>query len=893
MVQPNKHRLMIVAMSFAALLNMSSLAAAQDTNERIAAAFALIEFDGTADRAEILKALGALTQRDIAELCEMLVEPGTGDDTKPRMALHAIALDVVAGVDAQHARFTAALGEALQSAAPKSAKGFLIRQLQFAGDRSATPHLAAFLADDALSGAAARALLAIGGREATAAIRSALLNSSTTPRVAIIQAVGALRDDTWFPTLLDAAGSSNDSTRGAALDALAEIGRREATDALLAAFAEGHDSHSWQLRAKRTAMLLRFASRLCEERHTASSAEICRVIMDAREVSTHERSAALRGLADALGVKAVNAVVQALISDDAEYRAAAMHVAVDLPGSDVTGAYAALLSEAPAAVSKTILDVLARRGDETAFDAAADALRHPDQAVRLAAVRAVAALGRERAVDALAAFLDSDRKAEVKAGIEALVGIATATASERIASAITDAPDRTRIALLTVLARRGARQQLAAVFREMKHADADVRLAAIAAAGELADDVATQQRLVSLLTAATAQPERTALETALAAVSNRLPESARRAAPILAAVRTEDVDDYCSLLRVLGRIGGNAAFAAVHRAAIADSRKPVQDAGYRALSTWPQAKAASQILELARAAENVNHHVLAMRAFARLVSIDNKQPSAKKLKLYRSGMDAARRVDEQKHLLSKIGELKTDDALQALEPYLDQQELSSEAASAMITAADGLLPGGWQAARDAIEKILAISPPDGIRSRADALQKRVAEFEDYITGWLTAGPYSVPGKKGNEILDTVFAPEQPGATDVKWQAQPVTKDPGRYWRIDMTRVFNGPNRVGYLFARIHSAKDQPVRLELGSDDGLKVWLNGENIHTNNTLRGCERAQDIVKATLKKGVNELLLKVSNNGGGWAACVRVRAPDGGRLSGVYAKADGPPE
>ncbi len=42
-------------------------------------------------------------------------------------------------------------------------------------------------------------------------------------------------------------------------------------------------------------------------------------------------------------------------------------------------------------------------------------------------------------------------------------------------------------------------------------------------------------------------------------------------------------------------------------------------------------------------------------------------------------------------------------------------------------------------------------------------------------------------------------------------------------------------------------------------------------------------------TLNKGFNRLLLKVTDNGGGWAACVRVRSPDGGPLEGVYAKAE----
>ena len=56
------------------------------------------------------------------------------------------------------------------------------------------------------------------------------------------------------------------------------------------------------------------------------------------------------------------------------------------------------------------------------------------------------------------------------------------------------------------------------------------------------------------------------------------------------------------------------------------------------------------------------------------------------------------------------------------------------------------------------------------------------------------------------------------------------------------------------------------------------------IHANNVPRGCDRAQDKVKTKLNEGWNELLLKITNIGGAWAACARVRAPDGSHLEGL---------
>ena len=57
-------------------------------------------------------------------------------------------------------------------------------------------------------------------------------------------------------------------------------------------------------------------------------------------------------------------------------------------------------------------------------------------------------------------------------------------------------------------------------------------------------------------------------------------------------------------------------------------------------------------------------------------------------------------------------------------------------------------------------------------------------------------------------------------------------------------------------------------------------------------RGCGRAQDKVTTTLEEGWNEVLLKVVDYGGAWAACLRVRAPDGGPLPGLKIDAKAQP-
>ena len=60
-----------------------------------------------------------------------------------------------------------------------------------------------------------------------------------------------------------------------------------------------------------------------------------------------------------------------------------------------------------------------------------------------------------------------------------------------------------------------------------------------------------------------------------------------------------------------------------------------------------------------------------------------------------------------------------------------------------------------------------------------------------------------------------------------------------------------------------------VMFEIGSDDGVKAWLNDTLVHQNNILRGHVQADDRVKVKLVSGRNDVLLKITQGEGGWRA------------------------
>ena len=80
----------------------------------------------------------------------------------------------------------------------------------------------------------------------------------------------------------------------------------------------------------------------------------------------------------------------------------------------------------------------------------------------------------------------------------------------------------------------------------------------------------------------------------------------------------------------------------------------------------------------------------------------------------------------------------------------------------------------------------------------------------------------------------------------------------------------------YALITLESGSDQDgVDMKVGSDDSVKVWLNGEVVHTNAVNRGAGDFQDTFQVDIKQGDNLLLVKVSERGGGWSMFVGVDA------------------
>jgi hypothetical protein len=160
-------------------------------------------------------------------------------------------------------------------------------------------------------------------------------------------------------------------------------------------------------------------------------------------------------------------------------------------------------------------------------------------------------------------------------------------------------------------------------------------------------------------------------------------------------------------------------------------------------------------------------------------------------------------------------------------------------------------------------------------SLEDALSWLKAAWQPAVTtgNWRVSGPYR--GGNFDEAFATAYPPEK---GEGEWR--PLDLRIGQA----VSPVVGAENSAAYVSGTITAAGDRELGLRLSSDDGLRLWVNGELVHSNRVLRGLEPIDD-VRIKLKAGENTLLFKVVNGGAGDGLTVRLGSAFDNRIEAQH--------
>ncbi len=151
-----------------------------------------------------------------------------------------------------------------------------------------------------------------------------------------------------------------------------------------------------------------------------------------------------------------------------------------------------------------------------------------------------------------------------------------------------------------------------------------------------------------------------------------------------------------------------------------------------------------------------------------------------------------------------------------------------------------------------------------------------------VHAWWLKGPFVAPNQASWAKAE---APESgvtlrtklPDQTEkLLWGSAVVAGDQAI---VDLDARFTPNDNVcAYAYAEIFVTKARAVVMKTGSDDGIRVWVNGTLVHSKLEPRGLTVDQDSFAAELVDGWNRILVKVCEGGGGWGFHLRMETPKG---------------
>ncbi len=759
--------------------------------------------------------------------------------------------------------------DVLRSGAAAPQKSTACQQLRVIGTAKCVPALAALLGDERLSQAARYALEGMPCPEAGAALREALGKTSGLLKVGVIDSLGWRRDVAAAPVLVPLLSSSEAPIASAAATALGRIGSKEA----IAALSAKRDKVSEAVQTALLESLLRCAEALAAEGNRKGALRLYGNVYRSKAPAPIH-AAAWRGMAMSDAGQRAQLITKEVITPGASLRPVALKMIREWPDTQVIKALLRHWSSLQADAQLAVLDADVQRGRE-ALGTVRKASESPHLSVRVAAWQAYATLNDASAMSNLARAAAQAEPAEREAARNTLARLHGPGVREALLATLSGAEASQKAEILRALGERGDMASCSVLLQNATSPEPLARAAALESLRRLAPPEALLP-LLNLSAKTASDAAREPVLRVVYAICQTSKDKEATSRQVVGAVHEMAPPQRRLVLPVLGELATPAALEEV-RAATQSKDPELAKEGVLVLSQWPNALPAPYLLEMARTTSEGTLQTLALRG---AIEVSAQEPDpGRRLTLLQEAVAAAKRTEERKQAFGQIGQIPTREALQIVLPGLEDPTLANEAGLAAISIAEKLAVADPKLADEVAVKVLARCKSAEMVKRAWALRAKPQSGGAFIQDWLVSGPYSQAGAAGAQALFNIaFAPEKEGEK-AQWKPAP------RGDQVNLSVMFPGQdNCAAYLRTRIVVAEDLEGALLMASDDGIRAWLNGVVVHSNNVDRGAVVDQDMAPIKLKKGANELMFKVSQGGGGWMACARIVGVDGLPIPGL---------
>ncbi len=775
------------------------------------------------------------------------------------------------GAESERAGAVQAMLAKIGADTPPIAREWLLKQLESIGRADAVPALTPLIndADMVIRNRALRGLAANSSPEAETALLNAL-QRATTPetRIAFINALAYRRSEAAVAPI-SALLTADEAVAMAAADALGNIGGTTAARSLGAARAAA----SPKLKIALLNNSIKAADSLAAAKKDAGAAAVYQEIWNSQEAPRF-RVAALRGLAMTRGVEALPMVFQALGGDDAFLSTTAGRLLVDLPGAESGKAIARQLPGLQPAAQVSVIQALAERRDLASRPAVLALASSADQNVKLAALRALGVIGDASDTTMLAQLAATDKTPVGAAARSSLDRLPGEPANMAMVKLFMTATPEVRAELARSLAARRASSAATSMLASAETGNATERLEAIKALGVLGDEKVVPN-LVKLLVKSPNDGHRDAARDALKDIlDNRTQDKTIAGNALVAGLNGADPASKRALFTLMKSTGGEQTLASL-LAATKDANPDVQDAAIRTLAQWPEGGAVPILSNLATTTPNLAYHTLALGGVVRL-SAQPAFSTDERVKMLQSVLTTAKRPDEKRAALNALAKVVDPDALAAVRPLLDSADLKEEAALAAVSIGKSM---GGDDVKAVMQQVIATSKnADTVKAATEVLNRPIPT----VHLWQIVGPFPNADGSGfdkdfglERTVDLKKAYTLEGNKKASFKTVTPNAETGYVNLLEQYDVKENAAAYGVIYVKSPTAR--PAHLTGGSDDGMKAWVNGKRVVSNNAARAANPNDEHADIQLKEGWNEILVKITQGSGDWGFYLDLQTPD----------------
>lgn len=617
---------------------------------------------------------------------------------------------------------TKSLIAVLNSDAPLFEKARACQQLGEVGTAEAVPALARLLADPGLSAYARSGLEGIPDPSAAAALRNAAQTLHGPLLAGVVNSLGALRDDQAVEVLARLAADQASGVGKEALLALGNISNSESIRLLEQMLTGGPAA----TRAEAASACLLAADRQRTSGNLSRALALYELLRQPN-IPLTIRVGATRGAILARSTDRVPFLITQLKSDELAIRNSALLTIREIPNSALATALNTVVPQAAPELQGQLLLAMADCHNHESVSVVQKLSGSSNTEIRQTALAVLGRLG-PGAVPALLQALQQERPAEERAvilgGLRAMQGVeANPHLVHALASADTPA---VRVELIRLLESRGVTSAAPEFLKQASAPEPNVAIAALSALSSLGSDNELGA-LIDITKSSTDDTVRGSAESALAGICTRAGQPACKTV-LGELTRAGKPSERNSWVRVLTQAACAEALPAIQDAAT-DRDPEVADNALTQLGHWPtpapmevllQAVDSTGIPRLQKAART---SVLQLAATA----IDGAQASDAQIFAWLARVHGAENsIEENRRILGLLGRLKTVESFRLIEPYLENPELRTEAAAALVQIAPALAKTESAGAlKTALEKIAETVPNDDLRRRAAQITKSI------------------------------------------------------------------------------------------------------------------------------------------------------------------------